>query len=87
MKTLADFKRIGKGSTLTLIKAVGMPEHPWLNKPRKIEIKQTNGVRFEGGSWLYYPPAKEFRIENDIAIVQETDRDGNTYDLLFYKLN
>ena len=87
MKTLADFKRLGKGSELTLIKAVGMPNHPWLNKPRTIEIKQTNAIRFEGGSWLYYPTAKEFRVENGIAIIQEVDRDGIKKDLLFYKIS
>ncbi len=87
MKTLADFKRLQEGTSLTLVNAVGMPNHPWLNKPRIIEKKQTNGIKFEGGSWLYYPSAKEFRIENNIAIIQETDRDGKKYDLLFYKIN
>lgn len=87
IKNLSDFKKLKEGTILTLVEAVRMPGHPYLNVPRKIEKKQTDAIRFEGGSWLLYPTAKEFRMEkDDIAVIQETDREGQTSDILFYKI-
>lgn len=40
-----------EGMTLTLIYS-SLPDHKALNIPRKIEKKQTNAIKFEGGSWL-----------------------------------
>lgn len=77
ISTLADFKRLGKGSKLQLVHAEGMPSHRFLNQVREIEKKQTNGVRFTGGSWLYYPSAKGFKVENDVVVID---------DILHYKV-
>ena len=31
---------------------------------RKVIKTQTNAVQFEGGSWLYWPPAKSLKIQH-----------------------
>lgn len=69
MQTLADFKRLPVGTILELVQADGMPTHKNLNIKRKIELKQTNAIRFVGGSWLYYPTAKEFSIKHGLIVV------------------
>lgn len=70
IKTLADFKRLPVGTTLTLTQAydwVGKDwtDHKALNKPRKIEHVQSNAIRFEGGSWLEHPTATQFVPNQD----------------------
>lgn len=67
MKTFADLKRkLVVGVTVT------MTHHWWeqgrsplVGIPRKITIKQTNALQFEGGSWLFWPKATQINIIND----------------------
>ena len=54
MKSFADIKRsLTEGTILTMIKHDWYPNAPMINKPRKIEKRQSNAIMFEGGSWLY----------------------------------
>lgn len=71
VRTLADFKRLGKGSKMVLLHAVDAPDHLFLNKVREVDIKQTNAVKFTGGSWLYYPKASGFKVNNGIVIIDD----------------
>ena len=66
MKNLAEFKReikIGDEVVLTFSRFA----HPYLNKVRKVTIKQTNCIAFEpleegkGPSYLPFPKASAFR--------------------------
>jgi hypothetical protein len=52
-------KRLKVGDKLVLVKSHYMP-HKYLNIPRAIIKAQTNAIKFEGGSWLYFPPAADF---------------------------
>lgn len=72
--TLAELKRAfseyhATGGTLTLIRAEGMPNHRYLNVPRKIEKVQTNAIKFEGGSWLEFDKAPEYTFTPNGFIV------------------
>jgi len=83
MQTLADFKRLPTGTEIETLQ--GIPKYQ--NVVRKIEHKQTNGIKFEGGSWLYYPNAKETTILDEKTILIESqDQDGNIWNTLKYKI-
>lgn len=59
-KTLADVKRhLEVGATVTMVRHDWYPNNKLMNLPRKVVKKQTNGVQFEGGSWLMFPPASD----------------------------
>lgn len=62
MKTFSDIKRsLTEGTIVTMIRHDYYPNGPLINKPRKIEKKQSNAIMFEGGSWLYFDkPASHF---------------------------
>ena len=65
MKILADIKRrMTIGTKMTLIDS-SMKNHRYLNLPRKIDLVQSNAVRFSGGSYLQYPKANEVSIIDD----------------------
>jgi hypothetical protein len=86
MRTLTDFKReLSAGKTVTLIHASG--KHKWLGVPRKVEKVQTNGVMFEGGSWLYYSAAKDWAFEGNHATWVDPDSacdcEGHGYTLVY----
>jgi len=54
-KTFSQLKRdLQQGTIITLIKVERKNNklHKNLNIPRKIEKKQTNAIKLEGGSWL-----------------------------------
>lgn len=57
-----------EGMSLALIES-SKPDHPHLNKTRKIIKKQTNAIKFEGGSWLGLgstgEKAKDYTFNND----------------------
>ena len=62
IKTLTNFKRLPVGTKI---------QATWINTfkdgikngtIRTIEHKQTNAIRFSGGSWLHYPKATDFKI-------------------------
>lgn len=65
MKTFADLKRdLQVGDKITLVEAPTMPNHRFLNIPRFVVRKQTNGVYLglnkneKTGSWLEFKNAK-----------------------------
>lgn len=60
INNLAQLKRLEVGREIKLIEVEGMKNHKALNQIRKIEVKQTNSIKFEGGSWLYFPKSFEF---------------------------
>lgn len=37
--------------------------HKFLNIERKVEKLQTNAIKFEGGSWLYFPKVNCIKID------------------------
>jgi hypothetical protein len=62
MKTLADLKRkLQKGITVKLTWSL-YSGHKYLDKPRKVEIVQANAIMFEGGSWLQWGKASDYRF-------------------------
>lgn len=79
VKTLADFKRLPVGTKLKLHSAsegFGGTPHRFLGVTREIEHKQTNAIRFTGGSWLYYPTADEFSVQGDIVEITDKSAPG-----------
>jgi len=52
------------GMSLTLIDT-SMKDHKYLNQTRKIAIKQTNAIKFVGGSWLYFGKAKDYTFKDN----------------------
>ena len=81
IKTLADFKRLPKGTKLKL-HSTNMENHKNLGKTRKIEHKQTNAIRFEGGSWLEYPKASDFEIDKNLIIIKMYGGDWLAYKVI-----
>lgn len=72
MECLADLKRLKVGDRLRLVYS-HLQGHRFLNTTRAIEKKQSNAIKFEGGSWLYFPTAAEFKGTNDGFMVMEGD--------------
>ena len=59
--TLAAMKRrINAGATITMTGHDRFPNGKLIGVPRTAITVQTNGVQFEGGSWLFWPKASEF---------------------------
>jgi len=83
MRKLSDFKKLWIGTTLMLIDSDSR-NHKLLNIPRKIIIKQTNSIKFEGGSWLEYPKASECEFLNSDTIKINWDKERWYY--LTYKI-
>lgn len=52
---------------------------------RAIDTVQTNAIRFEGGSWLYYGPAAQSELTEKGFKVWEMDREGNICDVIGYE--
>lgn len=68
MKNFADVKkRLEVGVELKLIR------HDWVKPGGKLEVgavrkivrRQSNAIQFEGGSWLYFPPASDVVVDPD----------------------
>lgn len=84
MKTLADFKRLPVGTKIETLE--GIPKYQ--NKVRTIEHKQSNAIRFEGGSWLQYPSAKETTIESEDTIrIDLQTAEGKVWNTLRYRVH
>jgi hypothetical protein len=66
-------RRLNVGIPFTLISFPG--NHKYLNIPRKIIKRQSNGIQFAGGSWLQFPPAKEIRVDSEIEFSVYLGRD------------
>lgn len=56
-----------------------------LSAARVIDTVQTNAIRFEGGSWLYYGPAAQSELTEKGFKVWEIDREGNICDVIEYE--
>ena len=82
MKTLADFKRLGVGTQILTVK--GAPR--FVGVVRKIAHKQTNAIKFEGGSWLEYPRADETIVDGDVITISSKDKKGYVWNVLQYKV-
>jgi len=75
--TLADLKRIMQvGVTVTMLKHDWYPYGPLIGMPRKITKIQGNGGKFEGGSWFYYPAARQLKFEGGLKFSVPLDDDG-----------
>lgn len=73
---LAQLKKfLSVGRVLTL----HMDGHKMDGVPRKIEISQSNAVKFEGGSWLYYSKAGDYSFTPEGFKVNETGWPELTY--------
>ena len=82
IKTLADFKRLPVGTKIVTLR--GIPKYQGI--VREIIHKQSNAIKFEGDSWLYYPTSKEFRVEGDRLIVESRTEAGDIWNVLEYKI-
>jgi len=53
MKTFSDIKRkLVEGNSITMIRHDWYPQGHLIGLDRKVIARQTNAVKFEGGSWL-----------------------------------
>lgn len=52
---------------------------------RAIDIVQTNAIRFDSGSWLYYGPAAQSELTKKGFKVWEIDCDGKICDVIEYE--
>ena len=70
----------------------GLPQdnqhHKFINQIRKVEKLQSNAIKFEGGSWLYFPKADCVTIEkylyNDNDVIIKLKEEG--FPILGYHL-
>lgn len=78
MKNLSELKKLEEGQQLTLVNSYDKP-HKNIGIKRKIIKKQTNAIKFEGGSWLYFPKASKFRgTERGFIILEDVPiKDNN----------
>jgi len=60
INTMAELKRLNIGTKIKLVECLGIQNHKSLNIIREIEIMQTNAIKFNGGSWLYFPKSNDF---------------------------
>lgn len=82
IKNLADLKRLPVGTKLLCVQGGDKKQ----GTVRAIDKKQTNAIKFEGGSWLEYPKAHECTFQNgSIFIVQKND-EGQVWSRLEYQV-
>ena len=85
VKTLADFKRLDVGDSLTQLENTWFPVNNKLaGIKRKIVVKQSNRICFEDLSWLEYPKASDFSIDENGIIKISIDEEGG---FMSYKIN
>lgn len=56
-----------------------------LDCTRSIDIVQSNAIRFNSGSWLYFGPAAQSEQTENGFKVWELDRDGKIYSTITYE--
>jgi len=77
LKSLADIKRrLVIGAEVTLFKHDWYPDGILVGVPRVVEQAQSNGVKFEGGSWSFYPKAREVKFEGGLKYSWPLDDKG-----------
>ena len=74
LSQLKKFLTVGRVITLT-----NRPQHKANGQPRKIDIAQSNAIRFEGGSWLYYTKASDYTFTPEGFDVTEEGFDTLKY--------
>jgi hypothetical protein len=58
-----------------------------LNVPRTVATLQTNGVQFQGGSWLYFKSTKEMRFDPENGTFDVClNGTGNFNEIMRYQL-
>ena len=86
LKTLTDFKKfLANGGSIRLISVYGEPAAERVAGVRKAERMQTNGVYFEGGSYLEFPKASLFRIIGNQAQIYAIEN-GEKVRALVYEI-
>jgi hypothetical protein len=74
IKSLAELKRKVKvGTKIKLVEATtafGLP-HKYLGSVRAVDKVQSNAIRFEGGSYLYWPKASNMTFEENGFSIEE----------------
>lgn len=77
MNSFADVKRrLQVGTKLKMVRNDWYPNGVLMNVVREIETRQTNAIKFAGGSWLHFPPAKEIVIESENSFTIILDKNG-----------
>ena len=86
MKSFTEIKKTADKYSweLYMFSNEGIPtknlHHKFLNTTRKVEKLQTNAIKFEGGSWLYFPKAEAVKIDkylnNDTDIILTIKEDN-----------
>lgn len=84
IKTLADFKRyLANGGKIQLISVDGQPPAEKIAGIKSVDKMQVNSCKFIGGSWLYFPKAAYFKVNNNIITLEdESQRGGLVYKLI-----
>lgn len=62
IKNLAELKRILKVGTMVTLKHCSYMDHRFVGLKRKITIVQSNAIMFEGGSWLKFEKASDYKF-------------------------
>lgn len=85
MKTFADVKRaLQVGVTVTMVRHDWYPNGKLMNVPRKVIKVQSNGVQFEGGSWLHFPKASDIAVhERGFSVLLSAEN----ADFMEYEIN
>jgi hypothetical protein len=79
MKTLADVKRrLVVGARLTMTSHSWYPQGKLIGLERKIEVRQSQSIKFEGGSWLQFPPASRVTVLDKDTFSIQLDPDDKT---------
>lgn len=87
---LATLKKTADQFTFEMVRHSWYPtNNPLLGLKRTIDIKQTNAIKFNGGSWLYWPTAKNIKINEHaeyIHIAIDLEQEENFAKTMEYKL-
>ena len=75
-KSVAELRRaLTPGTIVTMTRHDAYPNLATIGKPRKLTRVQSNGIQFEGGSWLMYPRASDIGLtEQGFSIVLSVER-------------
>ena len=82
---LSQLKQHAQKYVFTMIRHDWYPDGKLIGIPRKVEKLQTNSMKFEGGSWLDFRAAKNYKFEGDKITVSLND-DGSFTEVMEYQL-
>lgn len=83
--TIKNFRIVSENAEFFEVSYISCTVPEKLDCIRSIDIVQSNAIRFEGGSWLYYGPAAQSELTTKGFKVWEIDRDGNICDVIEYE--